>query len=148
VKEETRSRILQEKVPYEEYLQIYPSDHACLSFLEKIKWEEGYTCRKCGNLSYSKTDKNFARRCTKCKYTESVTAGTLFHGIKFPLNKAFYIVYDTYDEKSRSTIDKLSEKIDLRRVTVWMFRKKVLDAYSKKTRHQDSGWESLILSED
>lgn len=144
VKEETRSRILQEKVSYEEYLQIYPNDHACLSFLEKIKWEEGYTCKKCGNTSYRKTDKTFSRRCTKCKYIESVTAGTLFHGIKFPLNKAFYIVYDTYDEKSRSTIDTLSEKIDLRRVTVWMFRKKVLEAYLKKPRLKDSGWESLI----
>ncbi len=147
VKEETRSRILQEKVSYEEYLEIFPNNHTCLSFLENLKWQNGYKCRKCCKTSFSKGEKPFTRRCSSCKYTESVTSGTLFHSVKFPLNKAFYIVYDTYDEKNRTSLDKLSERIELRRVTVWMFRKKVLEVYTKKNNLNDTGWESLIMNE-
>ncbi|MCU0431095.1 MAG: chromosome segregation ATPase [Cytophagaceae bacterium] len=147
VKEEKRSRILLEKVSYEEFLKIYPTEYGCLSYLEQLKWSEGYHCKKCGNANFVKNEKNLARRCTRCKYSESVTAATLFHGIKFPLTKAFYVMYDTCNSKNKSTLDELSDKIDLRRVTVWMFRKKVMEALAKNPKLKNAGWESLVLLE-
>ena len=35
-----------------------------------------------------------SRRCTRCKTEESATAHTIFHNLKFPVNKAFYIAYN------------------------------------------------------
>jgi hypothetical protein len=148
VKNETRSRILIEKVSYEEFLSIFPSDTICLQFLENLKWENGYSCIKCGYDSYSSNgEKPFSRKCNKCKYTESATSGTLFHSIKFPLNKAFYITHDTFKETSIYTLDELSEVIDLRKATVWAFRKKVQEAKAEKLKKKKilESWDDLIL---
>jgi two-component system, sensor histidine kinase LadS len=147
VKNETRSRILSERVSFDEFLQIYPHEHACFQYLSELKWDKGFQCRKCGNNTFSKGEKAFSKKCNRCKYAESVTAGTLFHGVKFPITKAFYIVYDSYNENNRFTIDQLSEIIDLRRVTVWSFRKKVQESKEVKQKQKKnlSGWESLIL---
>ncbi|HVD99998.1 MAG TPA: 7TM diverse intracellular signaling domain-containing protein [Cytophagaceae bacterium] len=147
VKSETRSRILIEKVSYEEFLSIFPNDTFCLQYLENLKWEDGYTCKKCGYNSYSKGEKPFSRKCNKCKYSESATAGTLFHSIKFPLNKAFYITYDTFKETNIYTLDELSEIIDLRKATVWAFRKKVQEMKAEKLKKRKSldSWEDIIL---
>ncbi len=147
VKEETRSRILIEKVSYDEFLSIFPNDNSCLQYLENLKWEKGYSCKKCGYDSYSNGEKAFSRKCNKCKYSESTTAGTLFHSIKFPLNKAFYITHDTFKESNFYTLEELSDIIDLRKATVWSFRKKVQEVKAEKLKKRKSldSWDDIIL---
>lgn len=104
--------------------------------------EEGYRCLKCQNQRYiEKPEKPFVRRCTRCGYIESVTTRTLFHAVKFPLNKAFYLAYSTVYEKDARTLDELSELLELRRNTCWSFRKKAmerLEEHRKKTGIQIS----------
>ena len=53
LKEETKSRIIHEKVSYEEYCTIFPNDFSCFKYLEEIKWTGGYSCKKCSNHKYS-----------------------------------------------------------------------------------------------
>ncbi|MEM7110680.1 MAG: receptor, partial [Bacteroidota bacterium] len=50
--------------------------------------------------------------------------------IKFPIEKAFYILYVTNNRKNEFTLDELSEMLDLRRNTVWSFKKKIEEIYS------------------
>jgi hypothetical protein len=152
LKEEKKSRILLEKVSYEEFISIFPDDTACFRFLEKCKWEEGFHCLKCQNQRYiEKPEKPFVRRCTRCGYIESVTTHTLFHAVKFPLNKAFYLAYSTVYEKDSRTLDELSELLELRRNTCWSFRKKALERieqYQKKTGIEVRNWEAIILDDE
>lgn len=152
LKEEKKSRILLEKVSYEEFITIFPNDLACFQFLEKCKWEEQFVCLKCKNNRYiAKPEKPFVRRCTRCGYIESVTTHTLFHAVKFPLNKAFYLAYSSVYEKNERTLDELSELLELRRNTCWSFRKKVLErieAFQKTKGTPLRNWESIILDEE
>lgn len=147
VKEETKSRILIERVSYEEFLSIFPNDTICLQYLENLKWENGYLCKKCGYNGFSNGEKPYSRKCNRCKYTESATAGTLFHSIKFPLNKAFYITYDTFKESNLYTLEELSEIIDLRKATVWAFRKKVQEMKAEKLKERKTldSWDDIIF---
>ena len=46
--------------------------------------------RKCGHKKYQ-VRKDLSRTCNICGDTESPTAGTLFHRLKFGLRKAFFI---------------------------------------------------------
>ncbi len=149
VSEETKLRILSEEVSYEEFLKIFPNDPACLRYLEEIKWGQSYQCKKCGHDKYNQP-KPFTRKCTKCWHIESVTAVTLFHGTKFPLTKAFYIVYLTLNNKNKITIEELSEMLDLRRNTCWSFKKKVterVEELQKKKGKPVTKWESLFLDQ-
>jgi len=149
VNEETRLRILAEEVSYEEFQKIYPDDTSCFRYLEEIKWGNGYHCRKCGHDKYS-DPKHYVRKCTKCGHIESVTASTLFHSIKFPINKAFYIVYLTTNKKDKMTLDELSEILSLRKNTCWAFRKKVVERKEKVEASRAKGsmkWENLFLDQ-
>jgi len=76
-----------------EFQERFSTTEACLSYLADLKWGDGYRCRKCGHENSCNGIPVGSRQCTSCNYTESPTAGTLFHKVKFDLVKAFYIVY-------------------------------------------------------
>ena len=150
LKEETKSRILFERVSYEEFSKIFPTDFSCIKYLEEVKWKDNYCCKKCSNIKYSdQKDELLSRRCTKCGYIESVIANTIFQSIKFPITKAFYLVYYCSLETEKMTLDELSELLQLRRNTCWSFRKKIQERISavkiKKKVNSIKNWDFLLL---
>lgn len=104
----------------------FPTEDACLLHLATVKWQSGYKCAKCENASYCRGTNSHDRQCTKCRYCESPTAGTLFHKVKFDLVKAFYIVFFMSTNKKGITSTELSRKLELRQKTCWLFKRKVM----------------------
>ena len=76
-----------------EFTERFKTDLDCEEYLASIKWKKGYCCRKCGHTKYQ-VRKDFSRTCNICGDTESPTAGTLFHRLKFGLRKAFFICFE------------------------------------------------------
>lgn len=100
----------------------------CYEYLSAIKWKNGYSCGKCGHQKYFQGRQPCSRCCSRCKYSESVTAHGLFHKIKFPLRKAFYIVFIVVTSKKGVSSHELSRKLELRQKTCWLFKRKVMEA--------------------
>jgi hypothetical protein len=71
-------RLMEKTMDYEEFTTLYPDSLACYRFLEELKWNKGFTCRKCSNNKYFDGAQKFAHRCTRCGYNESITAYTVF----------------------------------------------------------------------
>ena len=115
------------KINFEEFLQTFPAEKNVMRFIAELKWQDGYACKKCGSVEWSEGTQYYARKCNQCKYEESVTANTLFHGVKFPITKALYISLTTVINRDSISVKQLAEEIDLREATVWAFRKKTLD---------------------
>src|SRR5688572_11720486 len=111
IKEVLNERLMETTMDYEEFKTLYPDSLACYRSLENLKWEYGFQCRKCGNEKYFEGTQKFARRCTRCGYNESITAFTIFHSIKFPIEKAFYIAYLAVSGKKENTLEVLSRKL-------------------------------------
>ncbi len=111
-----------------EFQDRLPTTGACLSYLANLKRGNGYRCRKCGHGNSCKGVPAGSRQCTGCNYTESPTAGTLFHKVKFDLVKAFYIVYFVSVNKKGITSTELSRKLNVRQKTCWAFKGKVMKA--------------------
>jgi transposase-like protein len=111
-----------------EFQQRFPDDEACMEYLSQLKWGKGYVCSRCGNTKYCKGNKKYERQCTRCRYIESPTSGTLFHKIKFSILKAFYIVYYVSTTKKGISTTELSRKLGLRQKTCWLFKRKVMVA--------------------
>lgn len=149
IKEVLSERLMDKALDYTQFQTLYPDTLACHRFLETLKWQKGYQCRKCGNEKYFEGTNKFARRCTKCGYNESISAFTIFHSIKFPIEKAFYLAYLVVDGKNESTLDTLAQNLDVGLNTVWAFKHKVqerLDLLEKRgTRPTVSRWEEVIL---
>jgi transposase-like protein len=109
-----------------EFQKKFTTDRDCLNHLAEIKWSDGFKCKKCNHNHYCKGIKEFDRQCSKCNYLESPMAGTLFHKIKFPVLKAFYIIYFISTNKKGITSTELSRKLDLKQKVCWLFKRKVM----------------------
>ncbi|MCC5920857.1 MAG: transposase [Cyclobacteriaceae bacterium] len=147
LKEVLKDRVFPKKISYDEFKKIFPNDISCQKYLHDLKWSKGFTCKKCGNDRYSSGSKKFSLRCTKCGYDESPTTNTIFKGLRFPINKAFYILYTIMNQDTHFTLDELSGKLDLRRNTVWSFQKKVKETIKNHENKgsSDNEWQSIML---
>lgn len=125
-----KERILNKELSYNDFRSLFSDEGEILRALAENKWGQGYKCRKCKNKKYGLGQTAWSRRCSKCGYQESSITNTLFHKLKFPLIKALYIFYDSMNENTYS-LSELSELIDLRKNTIWSFKKKI-DALSRE----------------
>lgn len=119
-------------VSISDFQERFPDDESCLKYLTEKKWENGFKCLRCGHDHYCEGRKKYYRQCTSCRYQESPTANTLFHKVKFSLQKAFTIVYFISTNKKGISSTELSRKLQLRQKTCWLFRLKVLQAMRSK----------------
>jgi hypothetical protein len=94
---------------------------------------------KCGHVRYGKGKKPYSRRCAKCNYDESPTAGTMFDKIKFPLLIAFHICFKISTKKKGMSSLELSEEFGLRQKTVWEFKWKIQQAMASSRKSQLGG---------
>jgi hypothetical protein len=152
LKEVLNERLLEKTMDYRQFQTLYPDSLSCYRFLENLKWENTYHCRKCENEKYFDGTQKFARRCTRCGYNESITTFTIFHSIKFPIEKAFYIAYLAVTGKKNYTLETLATQLELRVNTVWSFKHKVLERIAELEKHGKrptaSRWEDVILFHD
>lgn len=148
VNEVNSSRVNFKKISYSEFEKLYPNRFSVLRFLNENKWKEGYTCRKCNNTKYCDGNSKFSRRCTKCRYDESITAFTIFHKCKFPLEHALYIVSKTVRHGNDLDIQETSEELGLRKNTVRNFKTKVVQTLekNKNVKGQDDILVAVILN--
>lgn len=143
------ARALSTELSFEEFSAKYPDQESCNKFLAHLKWANGFSCIKCGNINYHTGRAPYSRRCTKCNYEESVLFNTIFQNNRIPINKAFYIVYLMYTTKGAISSYQLSEKIGIRQSTCWQYAiriKKVMDEHKRDARKGDNkGWSKLVM---
>ena len=118
----------------------FKDDESCYRYLASIKWpDDKYSCKKCQHGNYCKGKKPFSRRCIKCRYDESPTAGTMFDRCKFSLLIAFHIVFKIGTKKKGMSSLELSHEFELRQPTCWEFKWKVQQAMQSSKRHPLTG---------
>jgi len=145
VEEVTKDLALMKGLGFEDFKNVFPDKDICFKFLSELKWKDRYNCKKCGYNKFIEGP-NHGRRCRNCNYYESPTVDTLFHKLKFPIEKAFYILYLSNRKDVDLTLNELSEILELRRETCWAFKNKISQAMEKVGHNKDlNGWETLAL---
>lgn len=119
--------------------QRFKTDEDCYLYIATIKWENGYACKKCNNSKYIPGKKPFSRRCSKCKYDESPTAGTMFDKTKFSLLIAFNIIFKIGTKKKGMSSLELSHEFELRQKTCWEFKWKIQQAMQSSLQYPLQG---------
>ena len=118
-----------------EFSKRFSNNEECYNYLISIKWRNGYQCSRCGCGESLKGKTYYYRRCKHCDYDESVTANTVFHGIKMPLLKAFHLVFRLSAKKKGMSTVELSTEVGVEQKTAWLFKRKV-QAVMKKDRDE------------
>jgi hypothetical protein len=122
------NKIFTDSLSPESLEEMFQSNEKCFEFLANLKWANGFSCKKCGNTNSCPGNEPFSRRCTKCKSKESATNGTIFHGVKFPISKAFYIAYHVCKAKENISSYEFGRRLSLRQMTCWNFKTKIKQA--------------------
>lgn len=117
----------------------FRTDEDCYKYLSGIKWGDAFVCKKCGNTHYCKGHLPYSRRCTRCKYDESPTAGTMFDKVKFPLLIAFHIAFKISTKKKGMSSLELSEEYEFRQKTCWEFKWEIQQAMKSFGNHPLTG---------
>ncbi len=145
--EEKRESVLSKVVTFQEFQIRFPNEYTCQRYIESIKWQgDLFKCKKCEHEKYNVPKGTLSRKCTRCDHVESVTSDTLFHGTRFPLVKAFYIIHVVVNDIRDMNIEELAHTLGLAKNTCWKFRKKVEERLKelKKKNIKVSSWDVLI----
>ena len=110
-----------------EFTERFKTDEDCQLYLAHFKWSEGFCCVKCGHAR-SQIRRNHSRTCNKCSHTESVTANTLFHKVKFGLRKAFFICFEMATTTKSLSASYVAARFGVTEKTGRLFMHKVREA--------------------
>lgn len=124
---------------YFDFFEKFTNNSDCYQYLMEKKWKDGFTCRKCGCKKAIKGRKWYYKRCHNCRYDESVTAGTLFENVKFPILKAFHLVFRISTKKKGMSTIELAHEYGLEQKTCWLFKRKIQEAMKSSGKHLLTG---------
>lgn len=84
---------------YQEFRSWFRDDAACVEYLSKLRWPNGFSCPRCGDGHSWRTAAGLWM-CAGCGLKTSVTAGTIFHRSHTPLSTWFAAVWFVTSQKN------------------------------------------------
>jgi len=78
-----------------QFQKLFPDDAACAAYLERIRWEHGFVCPKCGTVGepFRFAARPGVLRCRHCRRDTALTADTIMERTHTPLNVWFWAAY-------------------------------------------------------
>src|SRR5660397_71177 len=121
-----------------EFAERFKTNKDCIEYLAYLKWTEGYKCVKCVHTG-SQIRANSSRTCNKCSHTESATANTLFHKVKFGVRKAFLICFEMATSTKSLSASYIAVLFGVTEKTARLFMHKVREAMKSSDNHPMDG---------
>jgi len=121
-----------------EFAERFKTDTDCKEYLSQIKWSKVYKCRKCGNKS-CQIRKDHSRTCNKCSDTESPTANTIFHRVRFGVRTAFFICFEMATTTKSLSATQMGVRYGVTEKTARLFMLKVREAMASSKNHPMDG---------
>lgn len=77
------------------FQRMFPNEAACAAYLEELRWPDGFACPACKVLGEPQRIRTRPRvlRCRACLDEVSVTARTVMHAARTPLQAWFWAAY-------------------------------------------------------
>ena len=108
-----------------EFEQRFATEGACRAYLARLRWPTGFCCPQC-TTSGSWTTTRCLLMCRQCGYQSSVTAGTIFHRTRLPLQDWFRAMWWMTDQKHRLSALGLQRLLGLGSYrTAWLWLQKL-----------------------
>jgi transposase-like protein len=70
---------------WNDFLDWFGTEEACLAYLEKLRWANGFVCPSCGNIGEAYRGSRGRLVCRACQHQCTVTSGTIFDKTRTPL---------------------------------------------------------------
>lgn len=76
-------------ITYREFMQKFPTDQACATYLEQLRWPDGFCCPVCQTTGVPWRHTRGRLVCAACRHQTSVTTGTIMEKTRTPLTTWF-----------------------------------------------------------
>ncbi|MDO8317519.1 MAG: IS1595 family transposase [Flavobacterium sp.] len=70
---------------WNEFLDWFATEDACLAYLERLRWTNGFVCPSCGSTAEAYRASRTRLMCRDCQRQSTVTSGTIFDKTRTPL---------------------------------------------------------------
>lgn len=124
---------------FQEFRDWFPDDDACLEYLERLRWPDGFVCPVCDSTEAWRTGRKMWM-CTSCKRKTSVTAGTIFHRSHTPISTWFAAAWFVTSSKNGVSAKSLEQQLGFGSYeTAWAWLHKLRRAMVRNDRDQLRG---------
>jgi hypothetical protein len=76
-----------------EFQRRFADERACRAYLFASRWPDGFSCPRCGGTTAGEQPKRRLWECRSCGHQTSLTAGTVMHATRTPLEVWFWAAY-------------------------------------------------------
>ena len=124
---------------FQQVQRWFPDDVACLEYLARLRWPEGFVCPACDQRGYWRTSAGLWM-CRGCGRKTSVTAGTIFHRTRTPLSTWFAAIWLLTSQKNGISAQGLQRVLGFGSYeTAWAWMHKLRRAMVRPDRDQLCG---------
>ncbi len=115
------------------------TEEACRTYIEKLRWPDGYICVKCGNHKSWKTKRGLSV-CSTCQYQQSPLAGTIFQDSRIPLRIWFQAIWWLTSQKNGASAQTLQRVLGMSgHEPAWLMLHKLRVAMIRPSRNRLAG---------
>lgn len=109
-----------------EFQARFADEDACRRYLFESRWPDGFACPRCGGGSVGEQPKRRLWECRACGHQTSVTAGTVMHKTRTPLQVWFWAAYLVATHHPGISAVQLQRQLGIRRYeTAWLILHKL-----------------------
>src|SRR5450759_2485386 len=84
---------------WNDFLDWFATEEACLAYLEKLRWANGFVCPSCGSVAEAYRASRTRLMCRHCQRQSTVTSGTIFDKTRTPLRVWLAAAWDLTNQK-------------------------------------------------
>ena len=120
---------------FQEFRDWFPSDDACIDYLEQLRWPDGFVCPECSGSDGWRISQRRMWMCASCGRKTSVTAGTIFHRSHTPLSTWFAAAWFVTSTKNGTSALALQQQLGFGSYeTAWAWMHKLRRAMVRPDR--------------
>ena len=104
---------------YRNFVEMFPDDSACLAYLAKLRWSEGFICPACKINTAPWQLSRVRLACPLCHHHTYVRAGTIFDKTRTPLTTWFEAAWHISTAKNGMSATTLERTLGVRYRVAW-----------------------------
>lgn len=133
-----------------DFQRVFPTDAACATYLEKLRWPDGFACPKCGVVGepWRMAARPHVVRCPACRADVSLMAGTVMQGTHTPLSTWFWGAYLMTTQTPGQSALQFQRQLGLSRYeTAWQILQKLRAGMVRPDRDAIGGEHAVEVDE-
>jgi transposase-like protein len=124
---------------YREFVAMFPDAAACIAYLERLRWMDGFVCPACDASSMPWRHTRGRLVCRACRHHASVTAGTVLDKTRTPLTTWFEAAWHVATAKNGLSAKTLERTLGTTYRVAWAMLQRYRVAMVRVDRGRLSG---------